>query len=232
MSARTAFQNGLSTSGPIVIGYLPIAITFGVVAIQAGLLPLTAVMISALMFSGASQFLLVAMIASGVPFSVALGLCLLLNFRHVFYGPLLARNLSTDTTKLAVLAYGMTDEVFAVALTKLNSYPSAHRMPWLLGLEIGAYAAWVGGTFLGAWLGDWFMHSLPLLAQALQFALPALFLVLLAPYFSGPMGIGICAAVLIAGSFSYLGQATLGILVAAIGGTLLYIGVLRWKPTS
>ncbi len=105
---------------PIMPGYLPVAVTFGIVAVQAGLSPLHAALISAAMFSGASQFLLVTMPAEGMPLPLALGLCLLLNCRHVFYGPILLPHLPAPKTALALAAFGLTDEVFALAQTRLK----------------------------------------------------------------------------------------------------------------
>lgn len=78
-----------------------------------------------------------------------------------------------------MLAAGLTDEVFATSVSKLDSQPAQEREHWYAGLQLGAYLAWVGGTTLGAFFGhDWVRDS-PLLSQTLGFVLPALFFALL-----------------------------------------------------
>ena len=61
--AKSSFRSGLVTALPIALGYFPIAFSFGVGATKAGLSPYEAVAASALMFSGAAQFMAIALIA-------------------------------------------------------------------------------------------------------------------------------------------------------------------------
>jgi len=178
----SGFAGGLLASLSIAAGYVPVAISFGLVGVQAGLSPLAAVLVSALVFAGASQFVLVSLLASGAGFAGALLTVLLMNARHVFYGPALARKLPRGPSSRwssAWLAAGLTDEVFATALARLDRVPERRREVWYLGLQLGAYAAWVGGTAVGAVSGAQFAR-LPALAQhAIGFVLPALFMALL-----------------------------------------------------
>lgn len=178
-SLRCMFR-GLSASLSVVAGYLPIAFSFGVAAVQAGLDPRLAVLASVLVYAGASQFLLISLLTSGAGVWTVLPTVALMNARHLLYGPALQAMLGPPQGMASGwLAFGLTDEVFATAMGKLPAVAQADREPWFLGLQLGAYAAWVGGTAIGVALvgvvGQW----PPAARAALDFVLPALFFALL-----------------------------------------------------
>jgi predicted branched-subunit amino acid permease len=60
-------KEGVKAALPIVLGYLPVGMAFGVLARQAGLSPLESGSMSLLVYAGASQFIAVEMISKGVP---------------------------------------------------------------------------------------------------------------------------------------------------------------------
>src|SRR5699024_10906720 len=62
---KAMFQRGLQAGFPIILGYIPVAITFGVLAAQGGLSLIQLTMMSALVYAGASQFIGVNMIVAG-----------------------------------------------------------------------------------------------------------------------------------------------------------------------
>ena len=196
------FRAGLRASLPVVIGYVPAAVAFGVAARGAGLGTTEALLMSLVVYSGASQFAIVGLVAAGVPWLVTAASALVLGLRHVIYGPSLAPYLRGLTLgRSALAAFGLTDEVFAVAAASL---PARHAgVGWLLGLELGAYASWAVGSLLGAAAGAALVGALPILAPALAFALPALFVALLVPMVKAPgrgTGKPVAATVLVAGA--------------------------------
>ncbi|CAG9000260.1 MAG: hypothetical protein CENE_02254 [Candidatus Celerinatantimonas neptuna] len=225
MTRRADYGSGVVASLPIILGYFPVAMSFGLIAVQAGLSIQGAVLISAVVYSGASQFLLIAMISSGVPLLLAFGLCLVLNIRHVFYGPVLSSHLPLKRSAFSwLVAFGLTDEVFAVAHTRLKDKTESSKVSWLMGLSNGAYFSWVLGTVVGAVASERLLHSSTIVVHALQFALPALFFLLLLPNFKQPMLSGILMSFAVAASAAWYGQAALGIVFAAVMGTLTYLG--------
>lgn len=174
------WAGGTRAAVPIVLGYLPAAVAFGVAARQAGLSVAEAVLMSVVVYAGASQFALAGMIGSGTPLVAAAATALALNVRHVLYGPALSPLLPRLSRAAAAAgAFGLTDEVFAVASATLPGRPVTGA--WLAGLEAASYASWVGGTWLGAAGGQALAARLPGVAGALGFALPALFAALLLP---------------------------------------------------
>src|SRR5699024_2561738 len=75
-------KQGISAGVPIMLGYLPIAITYGVLANQTGLTLLEITMMSVFVFAGASQFMAVNMIAVGAGIMEIVMATFVLNFRH------------------------------------------------------------------------------------------------------------------------------------------------------
>ncbi len=178
---RRSFSEGLRASVPVVVGYLPAAVAFGVAAQSAGLNATETVLMSLIVYSGASQFALAGLLAAGASWLAMAAIGLVLGIRHVLYGPSLVPHLRRlDTARAAVAAFGLTDEVFAVASVKLTpGQTPLTGFGWLLGLETGAYVSWTLGSWIGAVAGTAVVSALPSLAPALSFALPALFVALL-----------------------------------------------------
>ncbi|RDE19983.1 branched-chain amino acid ABC transporter permease [Motiliproteus coralliicola] len=180
---RSAWLAGVREALPLLGGYIPVAISFGLIAIQAGFSAWETIAISTLVYAGASQFLFVGMVAAGAPLWLVVIMTLLINARHVVYGPNLAPWL-TPSRWWPWLAHGLTDQVFALALTRFPQLPANERVGWFTGAMLLAWFSWIGGTALGAFAGAELMSRWPLLGEVLPFALPALFLVLLAPRFT------------------------------------------------
>lgn len=176
-----AFVRGLRDSMAIMMGYLPVAIAFGIAAVQTGVAPWLAVVISAMLYAGSAQFLLIALLGSGASAWAIVASVLLMNIRHLFYGPSLLPQLTVAGRRwpLPLLAAGLTDEVFATAMGHMERVPAAQRENWYLGLQWASYAAWVGFTALGALLGQQIGQQAQWLQATLGFVLPAQFFALL-----------------------------------------------------
>lgn len=179
---RPPFLDGLMASLPIVLGYFPIAFSFGVAATRAGFSTLDAVALSLIVYAGASQFLALALVSSGAPVLVAAFTLIAMNLRHLLYGPALMREAETgaDTGRRHAWAWawGLTDEVFGQALGAI-ARGQRFSEPYMFGLGLAAYAAWVAGTLVGAYAGGGALEGWPAVNAGLGFMLPALFLALL-----------------------------------------------------
>ncbi|MDO5653789.1 MAG: AzlC family ABC transporter permease, partial [Brachymonas sp.] len=154
---------------------------FGIAAIQAGVAPWMAVLVSIMVYAGAGQFVLVTLLASGASAWTIITTVVLMNVRHLFYGPSLLPKLTVHKRRwpLPLLAAGLTDEVFATAMGSAERVPAPQRETWYLGLQLGSYSSWVGGTAIGAILGHQISQQAQWLQITLNFVLPALFFALL-----------------------------------------------------
>ncbi len=170
MTSKTWIKKGLRDAFPIITAYFPIAITFGVLSASSGIPNGITFLISAWIFAGGAQFILISLAATGISLESMVVTILLVNARHILYGTTLGAALDQWREKHKWLfAFGMTDEVFAVASGQAKSGLPAS---YLFSLMLGAYISWVTGTLVGIWLGNIFPASI---TNILNFAMPALF---------------------------------------------------------
>jgi 4-azaleucine resistance transporter AzlC len=188
------FKEGARTALPIVLGYIPVGVAFGVLARKAGLSTLEAGTMSLIVYAGASQFIAVDMLAGG---SAALPIILttfLVNLRHFLMSSTISAHFKQNSLpETAVIAAELTDESFAVSMS--NPQKISGRPDFLFGLQITAQAAWVAGTVAGAAFGALVDST----SWGIPFALPALFICLLVLQLKSRMHI---AVMLVAGASS------------------------------
>lgn len=168
--------SGSKAATPIVLGYLPVGIAFGVLGANSGLTWLEVMGFSVLVFAGSAQFIGISLLASGVAFSAIILTTFVVNLRHLLMSTALAPKLKDSPRGiLAFLSYFITDETFAIAVT---SMPEKERWQYMLGLNLTAYGSWVAATAIGVFLGS----SIPDInawGLSLSFVLPAMFIALL-----------------------------------------------------
>ena len=233
-ASKSSFGSGLVTALPIALGYFPIAFSFGVAATRAGLSPTEAFGLSLIIYAGAAQFLALALIASGAPVLVAAFTLVAMNVRHVLYGPALIKRVGPGarTRHAWAWAFGLTDEVFGAALGALARGKVGFSEPFMFGLGIGAYGAWLSGTALGAFAGGAALEGWPVLDAALGFMLPALFLALLLSILSKAQLPGIAVAVVATVGLTLAWSGTTGILGGMIAGALAGMSGLGGKRAA
>lgn len=176
-SAAQFFQ-GAKDSQVIIFTYLPVSFAFGVSATQFGFSAWEALFLSCTMYAGASQFLVIALLASGSSIWMTALTVIALDIRHVLYGPALNNLIQSrlNLKKTAIWSWGLTDEVFASGMIRLSQRREQWSESWMLGLSLFSWLSWSLGSLLGGIFGNQ-MASLPAFIQAsLDFLLPALFL--------------------------------------------------------
>jgi 4-azaleucine resistance transporter AzlC len=165
---------GLKAAWPICVGYVPIGLAFGVLAQKAGLSLVEIGLLSLLVFAGSSQFIAVSMLNAGSAILPIVLTTFMVNLRHLLMSSSLAvylRRLGRGW--LSLFAYGVTDESFAVNLTRFR-LGTWHWQQALVVNQI-ANAAWVGSSLLGGVAGQF----IPSGAFGIDYALIAMFLCLL-----------------------------------------------------
>lgn len=125
-------------------------VSFGVGAVSAGATVVQACAISLLVFTGATQFSAVSVIAAGGSTASALGGALLLAARNGVYGLTMSRRLTGSLGKRLVAAQLTIDE--STAMSAAQAEPDLQRAAfWITGLSL--YLFWNVGTLLGALAG-------------------------------------------------------------------------------
>jgi len=147
-----------------------LGVVFGFLFVQVGGVAWLAVAASLLVYAGAAQFMMVPMLAAGLPIGAIALATLVLNLRHVFYGLSLLNHMPASRWQRWYSMFALTDESYSV-LTALPAQARARRMALVCALNQGW---WVLGTALGGVLGAQVQIGL----TGLDFVLAALFAVL------------------------------------------------------
>lgn len=212
--ASPGFRAGVSIA--VAVGlYGP---SFGALATTAGLSTPQAVALSALMFTGGSQFAFIGVLAGGGAPPAALGAAGLLGIRNGVYG-MQINALLRPSGRLKPLAAHLTiDESTAVALGQ-DGPTERRRGFWTAGL--GVFALWTAMTFVGAVAGAALGDPA---RWGLDGAAVAAFLGLLWPRLSArePIAIAVAGALVTAVTVGWL-PAGVPILVAAV-----VAGAITW----
>lgn len=156
-------------------------ISFGALAVAAGLSVAKACALSALVFTGGSQFAAIAVVAAGGSPTTAASNALLLGARNVAYGFVNAPILQRLRTPARIAATQLViDETTAMANAQEEE---RDRLGAFLLTGIALFCCWNLGTLLGAIAGD--RIGDPAL-WGLDAMFPAAFLALLAPQLRQP----------------------------------------------
>ncbi|MBN6188309.1 AzlC family ABC transporter permease [Aneurinibacillus sp. BA2021] len=170
------WTDGVRAGIPIAIGYIPIAIAFGLLAKSSGIPNYVSILMSLFVFAGASQFVGVNLLALGTAYGEIILTTFILNLRHFLMSAALSQRLDAmPRTWGALLSFGVTDESFTVAALRKERKLTKE---FLLGLNLTGFAAWNVGT----WIGVFLAAGLPPMLQAsMGIALYAMFIGLLIP---------------------------------------------------
>lgn len=176
MATHDRFAEGFKDGLPIALGYFPVSFTFGMKALTVGVTAWQAGLISLTNLTSAGQFAGLTIIAAGSSLA-EMGLTqLIINLRYALMSLSLSQKLDERVTPLqrCIIAYGNTDEIFAVASNK----PGPVGLWYMLGLIAGPVIGWVSGTFVGAFAGN----ILPAVLQsALGVAIYGMFIAVVVP---------------------------------------------------
>jgi 4-azaleucine resistance transporter AzlC len=201
MSIAFTYKKGLKDGIPIALGYFAVSFAFGVTVVGQGLPALTAIFMSMTNLTSAGQF-------AGATVIIALGTFLeiiltqaVINARYFLMGITLSQRLDDKFTLLDrfLCAFGITDEIFAVAV----SYKKPVTKQYLYGLILLPFIGWSCGTALGALAGN----VLPsIITTSLTIALYAMFVAIVIPACMQDKKIAIVAliAVILSCAFYYL----------------------------
>jgi predicted branched-subunit amino acid permease len=126
-------------------------VSFGAVSVAAGLDVWQTCALSLLVFTGASQFALVGVVAAGGnPFFGAVS-GLLLGTRNTLYGVKVAPMLGWHGARRAAAAHLLIDESTAMTLTRTTQ---AHARTGFLTTGLAVFALWNLSTIVGAVAGN------------------------------------------------------------------------------
>lgn len=191
---------GIKKALPIVIGYFPIAVSFGVIAAQTGIPLFHTVLMSFIVYAGASQFMAANMLGMRILGFEIIFATFILNFRHFIMSMSLINRLQhLPTMQKIPLSFGITDETFALISIEEGSDSEKMSFYFIAGTMLSAYLSWGFGTLVGGLLS---MVIPPSIGASMSIGLYAMFIGLLIPSVRENFKIGIIAS--ISGGLCYL----------------------------
>jgi len=204
---RSSVFRGVARALPIVMGYVPIGFAYGVLAKQAGLSVFNAVAMSVLVYAGSAQLIGAGLFAAAAPALSIVATTFVVNLRHMLFSAALSPYLKGwRKSELAIFAYELTDETFAVHSAGFpEGVPSKAEV---IAVNVTAQLSWLCGSWLGAVVGGLIKDVRPL---ALDYTLPAMFTALLV------MQIKVRAEIIVAA------------LTGVLAVVLTLMGVGRWS---
>lgn len=183
---KLGFLSGMKQALPIVMGYVPVSFAFGVLASDVGMTSLDALIMGALFFAGSGQLIAVQMLGNGDGALAIVMVTTIVNLRHLLMSAAMTTPLQRwSRLRKAIFAFELTDETFALHANRFANLPDVQNtmtkrfyVAQTFGINVTAHASWISGGFLGAAFGS-LLGDLE--AFGLDYALPAMFVALLAP---------------------------------------------------
>lgn len=168
-------KEGVVAGFPLVIGYFPVAMAFGILAKTMGISIMDSFLFSFFVFAGSSQFMALNLLAVGAGVGQIILTTLLVNFRHFLMSAALTTRITKDMKKwVPLIAFGVTDEVFSVISFKEEELTTK----FIMALQLTSYSSWVCGSVVGYLVGQ----ILPtLIKNSMGIAIYAMFAALLVP---------------------------------------------------
>ena len=155
---------------------------------------------SLFVFAGSAQFIAMGLVAAGTVWPMIVLTTFVVNFRHLLYTATLLPHLKKlPQSWQALLAFGLTDETFAVAVGRWRQPDGATHKHWYqLGSMVFMYTNWNMCTIVGIVAGRMLQD---IAGWGLDFAMVAAFIGMVMPYLKDRPN---CCAVIVAGAAALL----------------------------
>lgn len=218
-SRRAEFWAGVRDTFPLIVGAIPFGIIFGALGVTNGLSPAATLSMSLFVFAGSAQFIAAGLTAQGVGIIFIVLTTFVVNLRHALYSATLAPHVRHLPQKwLVPLGFWLTDETFAVVVTRYNHDDSSPHKHWYqLGSSVAMYGNWQLCTLIGLVAGQSFQD---IENWGLDFAMIVTFIGLVVPAVQTRP---ILVSVIVAGAVAVLAyplENKIGLIIAALCGVI------------
>ena len=171
---RQAFKKAFPYTIPVLTGYLFIGIAFGVMYAEKGYSFVWVILMSLLVYAGSGQYLAVNFFVPGISFLQVIFLTFMVNVRHVFYGISLLEKFNKMGKSRWYMIFSLTDETYSLLCTTKVPQGVAEEK-FLLAIALLNQSYWVIGSAIGGLAGS----LLPINSEGIDFAMTALFVVIM-----------------------------------------------------
>ena len=217
MTSLQKWGKSVRTTIPVMAGYLVLGAGFGILLRTRGYGLGWALAMSAFIYAGSMQFVLIDLLSGGAGIITAAVMTFLINARHLFYGiSMLERYKDTGAAK-PYLIFALTDETYSVVCS--GGVPEGvDRKKYYFWVSLLNQLYWIAGGVAGALLGS----VLPFDTTGIDFSMTALFLVVMTEQWKASrdhtpalVGLGVSlVCLLVFGSSDFLIPSMVGITAA------------------
>src|SRR6056297_3570977 len=121
LSYKSVIKSAFKSALPIIMGYIPIGISYGILALSTDLSPYLIVGMSIFVFAGSSQLIAVNMLTAQAAVIPIIMTTFLVNLRHILMSASLSLYFKKTPQKLLpLIGFLITDESFALGNTLLE----------------------------------------------------------------------------------------------------------------
>jgi predicted branched-subunit amino acid permease len=176
---RSAFAAGARAALPVLLGIVPFGVITGVAMVASGIAPPAAMLMSVIVFAGASMVASAQLLAQGTPAALIILATLFINLRFMMYSASLRLHFAQLPLRWRLLiAYLQADNVYGLTLARFAEHPHDEaKLEFFLGAAIPIWLAWQGAVLAGIVIGAGVPPS-----WRLDFAAPLAFIAMTVPF--------------------------------------------------
>jgi len=167
-------QQVIKATLPVMFGYIPLGIAFGILFQNLGYAWYFAPLMGIIVFAGAAQFMAVGLLAANAGLFEIFAATLILNSRHMFFGLSVLNRYTAKGWRKLYMIYTLTDETYSL-VTSTQPPEGSDSNRYYLMISALNHSYWVIGCAIGALLGSRITFD----STGMDFALTALFTVLM-----------------------------------------------------
>ena len=174
MKIKNSFRYSMKRSIPIMVGYFPVGVAYGIIMENAGYNFIWSLLSSLFVYAGSLQMLMVTFLVNNVPLFTVMITALLLNSRHIFYGISFIEKFKRYGLWKYFLIFTLSDENYSL----LCSYKEKEGVDekWVhIFTAFLVWIYWILFSGLGGLIGKLITFD----TTGIDFALTALFVVIL-----------------------------------------------------
>ena len=171
---KNSFRYALRRSVPIMVGYFPVGVAYGILMSSAGYGAVWSALAGLFVYAGSLQMLMVTFFENGVPLLTVTVTALLLSSRHLFYGISFIGKFRSYGAWKYFLIYGMSDESYSLLCSYKEQDGADEKWVHIFSTAL-IWIYWIFFSVLGGLVGSLITFN----TDGIAFALTALFVVIL-----------------------------------------------------
>lgn len=170
---KKTMKAAIIASIPVMMGYIVLGMAFGMLLESKGYSFVYAFMMSFLIYAGSMQFVAINLLTAGASLLNAAIMTLLINARHLVYGLSMIKKFESMGRLKPYMIFSLTDETYSL-LVSAKTPQGCQEKFYLFWISFFNQCYWILGSVLGAWIGA----MLTINTTGLDFAMTALFVVI------------------------------------------------------